>query len=74
MCRKKIPDVNGLATKSSLTAYLQTATINSKIAEVENKIKSADIIAKSAITKKNTIKSDLSGYAKKVMLLLTLLQ
>ena len=33
--------------------------------EVENKIKSADIIAKSANTKVNTIRSDLNGYAKK---------
>ena len=60
---KKIPDISGLATKSSLTSYLQTATFNSKITEVENKIKSTDIIAKSAITKTNTIKSDLTGYA-----------
>ena len=33
--------------------------------EVKNKIKSADIIAKSANTKANTIRSDLTGYAKK---------
>ena len=62
---KKIPDISGLATKSSLTSYLQTATFNSKITEVENKIKSTDIIAKIGITKTNTIKSDLTGYAKK---------
>ena len=62
---KKIPDVRGLATISSLTAYLQTATFNSKVTEVENKIKATDIIAKSAITKANTIRSDLTGYAKK---------
>ena len=62
---KKIPDVSRLATKSSLTSYLQTATFNSKITEVENKIKSTDIIAKSAITNANTIKSDLTGYVKK---------
>ena len=61
---KKIPDVSGLATKSSLTSYLQTTTFNSNITEVENKIKSTNIIAKSAITKTNTIKSDLTGYAK----------
>ena len=54
----KIPDISGLATKSSLTAYLQTTTFNSKITEVENKIKATD-------TKTNTIKSDLTGYAKK---------
>ena len=62
---KKIPDVSGLATKTSLTSYLQTATFNSKVTEVENKIKSTDIIAKSATTKANTIRSDLTGYAKK---------
>ena len=62
---KKIPYVSGLATKSSLTSYLQTATFNSQVTEVENKIKATDIIAKSAITKTNTIKSDLTGYAKK---------
>ena len=62
---KKIPDVSGLATKTSLTSYLQTATFNSKVIEVENKIKAADIIAKRANTKANTIRSDLTGYAKK---------
>ena len=62
---KKIPDISGLATKTSLTSYLQTATFNSKVTEVENKIKAADIIAKSANTKANTIRSDLTGYAKK---------
>ena len=58
---KKIPDVSELATKTSLTSYLQTAIFNSKITEVENKIKAIDIIVKSA----NTIRSDLTGYAKK---------
>ena len=62
---KKIPDVSGLATKTSLTSYLQTATFNSKVTEVENKIKATDIIAESANTKANTIRSDLTGYAKK---------
>ena len=62
---KKIPDISGLATKTSLTSYLQTATFNSKVTEVENKIKATDIIAKSANTKANTISSDLTGYAKK---------
>ena len=55
---KKIPDVSGLAAKTSLTSYLQTATFNSKVTEVENKIKAADIIAKRANTKANTIRSD----------------
>ena len=42
-----------------------TSTFNTKSTELENKIKSTDIIAKSAITKANNIKSDLSDYAKK---------
>ena len=62
---KEIPDISGLATKTSLNSYLQTSTFNSKVTEVENKIKSADIIAKSANTKANTVRSDLTGYAKK---------
>ena len=62
---KKISDISGLATKTSLTSYLQTATFNSKVIEVENKIKATDIIAKSANTKANTIRSNLTGYAKK---------
>ena len=62
---KKIPDISGLATKTSLNTYLQTSTSNSKVTEVENKIKDADIIAKSANTKANTIRSGLTGYAKK---------
>ena len=62
---KKNPDISGLATKTSLNAYLQTSTFNSKVTEVENKIKAADIIAKSANTKANTIRSDLTAYAKK---------
>ena len=62
---KEIPDISGLATKTSLNSYLQTTTFNSKVTEVENKIKSADIIAKSANTKANTIRSDLTDYAKK---------
>ena len=62
---KKIPDISGLATKTSLNAYLQTSAFDSKVAEVENKIKAADIISKSANTKANTIRSDLTAYAKK---------
>ena len=62
---KKTPDVSGLATKTSSNDYLQTVTFNSKVTEVENKIKDADIIAKSAVTKGNTIRSDLTDYAKK---------
>ena len=71
---KKIPDISGLATKTSLNDYLKTSTFNSKVTEVENKIKDTDIIAKSAVTKANTIKSDLTDYAKKADLLQILLQ
>ena len=38
--------------------YLKTSTFNSKVTEVENKIKDTDIIAKSAVTKANTIRSN----------------
>ena len=62
---KKMPDISGLATKTSLNDYLQTSTFNSKVTEVENKIKDADIIAKSAVTKENTIRSNLASYATK---------
>ena len=63
--KSDIPDISGLATKTSLNDYLQTVTFNSKVTEVETKIKDADIIAKSAVTKANTIRSDLTDYAKK---------
>ena len=69
-----IPDISGLTTKTSLNAYLQTSAFNSKVTEVENKIKDADVIAKSANTKANTIRSNLTAYAKKLMLLRILLQ
>ena len=62
---KKLPDINGLATKTSLNSYLQTSTFNSKVTEVESKIKDADIMAKSAVTKANTIRSNLTNYATK---------
>ena len=51
-----------------------TSTFNTKSTELENKIKDADIIAKSAVTKANAIKNDLTDYAKKLMLLRILLQ
>ena len=33
---KKIPDISGLATKTSLNDYLKTSTFNSKVTEVES--------------------------------------
>ena len=74
MMQKKKTDISGLAIKNSLNSYLQTSTFNSKVTKVENKIKSADIIAKSANTKASTIRSNLTDYAKKLMLLRILLQ
>ena len=35
---KKIPDISGLATKTSLNNYLQTTTFNSKVTELEGKL------------------------------------
>ena len=71
---KKIPVISVLATKTSLNAYLQTTAFNSKVTEVENKIKANDTLAINAGTRLTTIetnlngfrKSDLTGYAKKV--------
>ena len=62
---KQQPDISRLATKTSLNDYLKTSTFNSKVTEVESKIKDADIIAKSAVTRANTIRSNLANYATK---------
>ena len=53
------------AKKTSLSHYMLTSTFNTKSTELENKIKDADIIAKSAVTKANSIKVELNDYAKK---------
>ena len=52
-------ELSGCGFESSCSHF------NSKVTEVENKIKAADIIAKKANTKANTIRSDLTGYATK---------
>ena len=57
--------INDYAKKTSLTNYMLTSTFNAKSTELESKIKDADIIAKSAVTKANSIKSDLNDYLKK---------
>ena len=57
--------INDYARKTSLTNYMLTSTFNTKSTELESKIKDADIIAESAVTKANSINSDLSDYAKK---------
>ena len=48
--------IKDYAKKTSLTGYMLTSTFNTKSTELENKIKDADIIAKSAVTKANAIK------------------
>ena len=53
------------AKKTTLSGYMLTSTFNTKSPELENKIKDADTIAKSAVTKANSIKSNLNDYAKK---------
>ena len=57
--------INDYAKKTSLTNYMLTSTFNTKSTELESKVKDADIIAKSAVAKANSIKSDLNDYAKK---------
>ena len=53
------------AKKIILSNYMLNSDFNTKSTELENKIKDAEIIAKSAVTKANSIKSDLNDYAKK---------
>ena len=70
---KKIPDVSGLATKASLSNYLQTTTFNSKVTEVENKITAvegkipsvAGLATKAEVTAVENKIPNLVGYAKK---------
>ena len=57
--------INDYAIKTSLTNCVFRSTFNTKFTELESKIKDADIIAKSAVTKANSIKRDLNDYAKK---------
>ena len=57
--------INDYAKKTSLTNYMLTSTFNTKFTELESKAKDADIIARSAVTKANSIKSDLNDYVKK---------
>ena len=48
--------INDYAKKASLTNYMLTSTFNTKSTGLESKIKDADIIAKSAVTKANILK------------------
>ena len=71
---KRIPDVSGLATKSSITSLLPTSTFNSKITEVENKIKtvnnkilttSTGLATKTELTAVENKIPDANGFVKK---------
>ena len=56
--------IKGYAKKTTLSNYTLTSDFNTKSTELESKIKDADIVAKSVVTKANSIKSDLNDYAK----------
>ena len=68
-------NIKEYAKNPTLSSYMLTSDFNTKSTELENNIKDADIIAKSAVTKANSIKSNLNDYSKKkLMLLMILLQ
>ena len=58
-------EIKEYAKKTILSNYMLTSDFNTKSTELENKIKDADIVAKRAATKTNSIKSNLNDYAKK---------
>ena len=70
---KKIPDISGLATKTSLSNYLQTTTFNSKVTELEGKITTAEdkipsitaLATKAEVTAVENKIPSLVGYEKK---------
>ena len=70
---KKIPDISGLATKTSLNNYLQTTTFNSKVTELEGKITIVEgkipsitaLATKAEVTAVENKIPSLVGYAKK---------
>ena len=70
---KKIPDISGLATKTSLSNYLQTTMFNSKVTELDGKITTAEgkipsitaLATKSEVTAVENKIPSLVGYAKK---------
>ena len=49
-------NIKEYAKKTTLSNYLLTSDFNTKSTELESKVKDADIIAKSAVTKINSIK------------------
>ena len=75
---KKIPDVSGLATKSSVTILIKNLDDRIDKLKINDYAKKTSLtnymLTKSAVTKANSIKSNLNDYAKKMMLLMILLQ
>ena len=71
---KKIPDIGGLVTKTSLSNYLQTTTFNSKVIELEGKITTAEgkipsitaLATKAEVTAVENKIPSLVGYVKKI--------
>ena len=69
----KVPDISGLALKTSLSNYLQTTTFNSKFTELEGKITTAEgkipsitaLATKAEVTAVENKIPSLVGYAKK---------
>ena len=74
---KKIPDVTGLATKSSIASLLATSSFNSKITKIENKITAVDsnvpsitnLATKTDLTAVENKIPDVTGLVKAIMLL-----
>ena len=68
---EKIPDVSGLATKSNISALLPTSTFNSKVTEIENKIKVINVpditglATKTELTAVENKIPDVTGLVKK---------
>ena len=70
---KIILDISALATKTSLSNYLQTTTFNSKVTELEGKITTAEgkipsitaLATKAEVTAVENKIPSLAGYAKK---------
>ena len=65
IARRSVKVVAPLKYLSNFFRSLEMPLINTKFTELESKTKDADIIARSAVTKANSIKSDLNDYVKK---------
>ena len=71
--KQSTPDISTLATKSSLSAYLQTTTFNSKVTELEIKVTGVDnkipsitgLATKTELTAVEDKIHNVTGYVKK---------